>query len=262
MNAPDEKLICLKLDTARAYVNGSISVNNRFVVEEHLIECHYCSSVISAIKSNELEMLQEETQILRESLKLPKNHVKSLAISFVGVPLYQKIIALGVLLIFIFFIIAIRYQSGTNEIFRQYYSLDDLDRNAFYASPGNPNPQINEFEKTILINIRSRNYTQALLNCREGQPQYLDSGSANFWEGICYLEMNDLTNAFKKLYEVRKTRHAKLLPATWYLSLAYIKNEEWTLARLLLQELTETGDPEFVRRSERLLDEILNHKPI
>lgn len=262
MNVSDEKLICLELDTAKAYVNGTLTERSRFVVEEHLIECHYCSSVISAIKSNELDMLNEETQILRESLKLQKSPVKSLAMNFVGIPLYQKILGLGIILVFIFFVIAIRYQTGTNELFRQYYSLDDLDRNSFYSSPGNAASQVSEYEKSILINIRSRSYTQALLNAREGVPQFLDEGSASFWEGICYLEMNDLSNSVKKLYDVRKMKHAKLLPATWYLALAYIRNEEWTQARLLLQELTESGDQEFIRRSERLMEEILSHHPI
>lgn len=83
-----------------------------------------------------------------------------------------------------------------------------------------------------------------------------NDGVATYYLGLSYLEVEQLETAASYLETARINSERYYNAATWYLALIQLKLKNKSSSKLLLEELTLADDSFYVKKAEKLLNEL------
>lgn len=257
-------LKCLSILQARKYVQGEIAAEERFQLEDHLVDCHFCTALVNTIQTNELDIIKEETYLLNNSIRMDAFQQALEQQQFVPDRRMSILItAAGCALLLLLIVVFFRKEEHPKNLYKlnftPYESVEWNDlRNTDLENIAREDSRL----ATAMRLTVQKDYEGALKNWNSYLVTHESDERALFWSGLCYLESEQTKEAIRALTRVRLKESRYYEPATWYLALAHIKNEEWTLAKLLLKELWESDSHAYAQRSEELINQLTRYDRI
>lgn len=218
----DSQRSCLTKSEIKTYLDKSVSEQERFEIENHLLDCNLCQDAIDGY----IQHSQELNQAQRIQIPTP----------------YRKwlVIAASFLFLLICSIAIYKYQFANrgNSVFAQFYQKPSWDN----QTRGNESP--NDYSNAI------QSYNQGLY--QSALPSF-DSILANddednqmrLYKGIAHLEMAQYQEAEVELNTVRINSDRYFLDATWYIALINIKLGKTQEANAFLDEIIEVQNSPF-----------------
>ena len=242
---------CLSEELLQAYLKEQLDEEQRYKVENHLLDCPLCSAAVEGFAQHynfdadeqlaELQRARPQESPLRVA-RLPRR-----------LPWFNRIAA-AMLLLVIAAAAVLYWQSQHNERLYQ----------AYYESPGGE----------LLAALRSgstseqSDFTQAIALFNEERyaeslpyfDAYLAAGpedaAAQFYAGIALLETGQPAAAADHLRTVRINSEEFYEEASWYLILANVRMEETKEAKDLLGELLQYKNGYYQKQAEELLERL------
>jgi len=263
---------CLTMEEINKYLETTANEEERFSIENHLLECELCSAVIKGYSKsdpvqskndlaeineylhteislgeelttdNNVEDVTTETAPIAKEIKLETTRGKfNWAIAAIGITL------LGLALW------TYSNKASQEDLFASYF--EPYAKGLLATRSGSSE------EATALIagleKYENSEFQAALRLLEEGLAVAPENGQATFYAGLAALEGNNLQKSIHYLKTTRINHSQYYGSATWYLSMAYLKQGENELAAETLKGLSEKDAPYFVK-SLQLLQEIQN----
>ncbi len=120
-------------------------------------------------------------------------------------------------------------------------------------------PQIENEWNVIALKYRSGNYSATLLALNQLYAHQLpDVYIDRFYMGICYIALNEPSNALEHLNAALvQSRNDGFVPyIKWYISLAYLQNGNNDVAKTMLSDLAQLSDFAHFKKDKQLLSEL------
>lgn len=210
----DSQRSCLSKPEVKAYLNKTLSQQERFEVENHLLDCNMCQDAIDGYI--------QHPQELQQNAFTPSPFKKWLSIAA-----SVLLLALGGFAIYQY-----QFANHSNSVFAQ-----------FYQKPAWDNQTRGSTTNTAYANA-VQNYNQGLYQA--AMPTFdsilfkaEEDNQIRLYKGIAHLEMNQYEVADKELGTVRINSDLYFEEASWYLALLHIKLDKPQEAHAYLDEIIE-----------------------
>ena len=236
------KTNCLSFDKLRAYSENSLSAEEHWRIENHLVDCDFCHRVVEGIRYTE-----GKQQLADVAAKV--SHAIDEQFSNSGNKAWLKYATAAVLLIglagSIFYMVI---QPPTPEqLFAEYFepfpNLVPLPRKEGSGQPLQQAMQAYELER----------YDRAVEILRSIVATEPASMAAHFYLGVTLLKIDDSQRAIAHLLQVvEESTNSYVDYARWYLALGYLKQKDLSHTKSVLEKFAPKDSAYFQRRKELL----------
>ncbi len=209
-----------------AYTSKSINADERFDIENHLLDCDMCSTA--------LEGFIQHPQEINESNKPTKKQ-----------NWFYLAAATLLLLISAFSFWGYKSTNRPNAIFADYYQRPSWNVQTRGAT------EDNQYANAIRL-YNQQHFDAALAQFNELIKVRPEDNRLRLYKGIAHLETEEYTLAEEELQTVRINSEIFFEEATWYLALLKIKKNQTVEAKSYLDELTKIKDGFFFKRAEEI----------
>lgn len=205
---------CLTKAEIKAYLDKTLSEQERFEVENHLLDCNMCEDAIDGY----IQYPQELQQASYTSSSMKKWFSIAASIFF---------LALGGFAIFQY-----KFANRSDSVFAQFYQKPNWDN------------QTRGDEASSAYSEAIQNYNQGLYQAAVPSFDSLlknheEDNQIRLYKGIAHLEMHQYEEAEKELGTVRINSDLYFEEACWYLALLHIKMKKTQEANAYLDEIIE-----------------------
>lgn len=217
---------CLTKQEVRAYLNKSLNVDQRFEIENHLLDCDLCSSAIQGYVQNPNEIDEVPTSTKKQNWF----YLAAAAI----------ITLLGVAAFF-------NYQSTNRPVstFANYYQRPIWDVQTRGEN------EDSQYTNAISL-YNQKHYEAALPIFDKLLEEYPEDNQLRTFKGISHLESNEFSSAIVEFQTVRINSDIYFEEATWYLALLNIKTNNTEEAKVYLEELSNLENGFFYQKAMEL----------
>ena len=210
----DSQRSCLSKSEVKAYLNKTLSEQERFGVENHLLDCNMCQDAIDGYIQYPHE-LQQNTFTSSPLKKWLSIAASVLLLALGGIAIYQY-----------------QFANHSDSVFAQFYQKPNWD-NQTRGSATNT-----EYANAV------QNYNQGLYQAAVPTFDSIlskaeEDNQMRLYKGIAHLEMNQYEEADKELSTVRINSDLYFEEASWYLALLHIKRNKIKEAYTFLDEIIE-----------------------
>ena len=251
MNKIFKKRTCLSRDEIELYLEGKLNNNERFDIENHLLDCPLCSDAVDGFFSAKelihtlpaewLEIKSDENKLTNVIGKTNQINLFRLAAVFTGIVVFAG-------LAYQYFAI-----SNSEKLFAGAYKL---------LPPGDSNTRsieidslaIGETDQAMIL-YGQQDYAGAMVLFEQRLKQYPKDNESHLYSGICCLELNDIQKAKEHFVKARINSEKFYASATWYLALCYIRLGQFDQAKQLLNELTNEQN-DYMQKAKELLTQL------
>jgi len=265
---------CLTMGEINSYLEDVVTEDQRFSIENHLLECDLCNAVINGYsKSKPAEskkVLAEINDILKIEFEKPARESTAVAAAEPQVENIERsqepakeikldsnrgrlnwaIAAIGITLLGLS-LWTYSKRTSQQDLFASYF---EPYAKGLIATRSESNETQTVFTQGFESYEKSE-FVEAVKLLEKGLALEPENGQANFYLGLAALEGNEIAKAILHLKRTRINHSEFYGSATWYLAMAYLKQGEQELAGETLKGLSEKDAPYFVK-SLSLLREI------
>lgn len=264
---------CLNMAQIHAYLKEDLTEEERFEVENHLLDCPLCADAVEGFANMhnvddvlpELDFLKESnlsTTVEKETT--PTVPAKKAAISSEAkvreLPAYRKWglrVAAGFALLAV---LSVSFMTWQHYDTQQFLATSFTDKDTpidFIRSGGNARSSAKQQLNAAIVEYQKELYPQSyqsFLNILETQPELT---AANFYAGLAAAKMENWQEAETRLKRVRINDPDYYDYATWQLAGIYLQQNKAEDAKSLLSELARNPKSEYHQRAVEVLRRIL-----
>lgn len=220
---------CLTLDQLMAYAEDHVTAQDRFEIENHLVDCKLCSDALEGFTLSEHKKnIHRDVKALNKKIHGSVSSCTTLQHNW---RLYYSLAAMLVLAftsILYFQNKQPSHESLFTEYFKPYPNTIPLVRGEESAG----------LLESAMVEYESEKYKESLIILQNLLYREPENDNACFYAGISYLCLNDPQSAMGLLQKVVNNKRSDLADqATWYLALAYIKQGNIQAAKISLNDL-------------------------
>lgn len=240
-----------------SYLQGKLTKEEQFSVENHLLDCPLCSAAVEgfgaqanidqAIKASE-ELNYKGRTIERKSTLRPLRAIASIA-------------AVAVLSLGLGWLVFNLNESNPDELFASYYDVYAND--VTVTLRGEEGEITNVALQTAMSAYDQQDYQKSALLLEEMIAANPEDVIATYYAGLSYLELGQLKKAADYLAKAanylemtRLNNSVYYTSATWYLALTNIKQGKINEAKQILKDLRNSNDSFYVKKAKALLKEL------
>ena len=248
---------CLNAQQIQHYLSETADNEERYEVENHLLDCPLCSEAIEGFANHynfeedtALEELKNrfgnqtnEEAIVRE---LPRRS-RLISLNRVAAAAMMLIIPIAGLLYW--------NASSGERLYQSYYDGFELEGGQLRGSNDAVKLDAN-YSKAIDF-YNAKEYANSLTYFEAYLGENREDAKATFLAGIAYLEEGNYPNAIDYLSTARFNDEQYYEEASWFLALAYVKNDNKIDARIVLDELLKIENGFYSKKAAALKTEIV-----
>ncbi len=212
---------CLSQSEISAYLEKSLSKQERFEVENHMLGCALCQDAMEGYILYPKE-LDHKALNKNDSIKTWLSIAAMLCMIIVG----------G------FAVYKYKFANNSENVFAQYYQKPSWDN----QTRGN---NISSSYKEAIQNYNLGFYQAAVLSFDSLLIQKEDDNQLRLYKGIAHLEMDEFEKAEEELSTVRINSDIFFEEASWYLALVHIKTDNIVEAEVFLNEIIKLENSFF-----------------
>lgn len=229
----ESKRSCLTKSEIRAYLNKSTSEQDRFEIENHLLDCNMCQDAIDGYIQHPQELANDSN--ISVSLK-----------KWLSIAASLFLLALGGFAIYQY-----KYANHSNSVFAQFYQKPSWDN----QTRGDDS---NTEYSTAIENYNQGLYQAAVPTFDSLLSSEEDDNQMRLYKGIAHLEMKQYQQAETELNTVRINSDRYFEEASWYLALVSIKLDQKQEAIAHLDEIIELKNGFFYDQALEMKNKLQN----
>ena len=208
---------CLSEEELTGYIKGSLSVEERFRVENHLLDCPLCADAVEGFQlASGTTSLPELSELQKKWSGAGKSQVAMPRI----VSMVTRMAAVAVIILAAYW--GFFRQQSTGQLFESYYTSYQLDIPVNMRSVDAPTAMMPTLVKA-LQEYDSGHYESSLKGFQSALAEDPGNEIARFYHSLTQLELGDFEGAIEGLKTVAEGSGIYKDKASWYLSLAYLK---------------------------------------
>lgn len=245
---------CLQPQEITAYLKQSLSEEQRFAIENHLLDCPLCDAAVEGYAQADSELAQQHLEQIQAALpslkKAPPIAPAPSEAKLRSLPRWRNWAAAAAavaLLITARMVYSNQGPASSADLFAQVYSP--------YESPFAGTRSGGEEGLPFtdgMIAYQDGNYELALQNFNTVLTNSPTESIAHLHAGMASLQLNKTTAAIKHLSTVRLNTPVLYGPASWYLALAHLKAEDLTNCKKVLQQILPEEKEHYSKAQELL----------
>ncbi len=223
---------CLTKGEIQRYVNKTSTKEERFEIDNHLLDCDLCDAALEGYTQHSDEIYTSSSNSKASKFK-------------------WFYLAAATLLLLITAIAFIGYKNANQpaETFAEFYQKPQWD---IQSRGENESDQYTQAIQTY----NQGNYAAALNAFVELIKIHPEDNRLRLYKGIAELEDGNLSQAEDELQTVRINSDIYFQEASWYLALLKVKTEEKTEAIQLVDELLNIKDDFYHQKAAQLKNEL------
>jgi tetratricopeptide (TPR) repeat protein len=230
---------CLSKQSVSNYVNGRLSPEKRFEVENHLLDCALCRAAVEGYALTREEA--PNISVGPTPRKSPRRRKALLLLCVIGAAAAALWYAQS-------------QRAQQPEIL--YTRFFAPAANTFLVQGRNAATEPAHAERGIAMDYYDEGrYAAALPHFSRYLEQHSQDGEALLYFGITQLSLRQLPEAAKSLSEAAELVPERNAEATWYLALAQLRNGDTETAKKILRPLLETQGA-YRQKAEDLLRDL------
>lgn len=223
------KTPCLTYKQLKAYHQNQSNGNERFKIENHLIDCQLCSDALEGLALSESDSISR-----RDLSSLRETWHSRFGFNDIRHTTWKPYLAMAAIVLLAFVtVLSLLKPNSTEEIlflkyFRPYPNTIPLIRG--------DEPQ--SIMENAMIEYEAENYQNASSILSDILTNNPDHSAANFYMGLIHLIHNRTAVAvphFKKV--ITDGSNDYIEPAAWYLGLAYLRNDDIKRAKEIIRNI-------------------------
>ena len=245
---------CLSVDEINRYLEEKLTEEERFDVENHLLDCELCSAAVEGYSQAGIKAPKVDTNELRNKITTAVQKSPASTSATKVVPQRRNFnwaVAAG--LIFLLGIASyIFFQSQSEQsLFASYYQPYDK---AFLATRSN-NEQGNKSLTDGLNAYQNKEFDKSLTLLEQAREADPENGVIALYAGMAAMEATEYQRAANLLSEARINHLPSYATATWYLALNYLAQKDYPSCRNMLKQLGPNDSP-YYRDAQKLLSRL------
>lgn len=248
---------CLKRDELQGYLDNSLSADQRFDIENHLLDCPLCEAALAGFANADPQLSEEHlTQIEAAipSISTTQSPKKESTTAARVKPLRRRNWLAAAAAIGLLVLSAALYQQyapkSPEQIYAQVFQI--------YESPytGSRNNDLNNAPFDAGLEAYQQNdFNRAIPLLETATAQNDPSFIAHLHAGLSYMQIGDFLKAENYLTTTRINSADFYGPATWYLALIKLQENKLTATRELLLQI-KANELEYYTKAQNLLKEL------
>ncbi|MCB0557439.1 MAG: zf-HC2 domain-containing protein [Lewinellaceae bacterium] len=251
MNSIFEKRSCLTQREVMQYLNDELSDEQRYDVENHLLDCELCSAAVEGYAHNQdFGSAEEDIQEVEAKVAAAAKGPSRRRLAWINR-------AAAVLLILIASYAAFRYWSASQpeRLFAAYFEPAPNNYITYRSSGAEPNPMPEELKQALgyyntgFFDLSLPHFTNYL----EGKP---DDDKALLLAANACLHAGQAERAEQYLLQIEAGEEALRSEVSWYLALAYLQQGQLPRARQYLENVQATPASAFQKKAGEILEKI------
>ncbi len=250
MERNDSKCECLSLTEIKAYLNNTISEQEKALFSSHFSTCELCSEVKESFSTVNQLGIEEDIADLKGEVfdTVNRRNLKSRRLFFSKIAASLLFPIAGIAALFY-------WNSAANDrLFQANFQTYTIPETATRA------PNLTAYEHISLLEdlnvavnyYAAKKYKESLPLFEAYRKKYPENTYAIFLHALANLEENNIDTAIPFLEEVRTNDTNLYEDATWYLALAYTKKKLNVKAIQLLSELINNNSKFYKTKAEIL----------
>ncbi len=239
---------CLTQREVWQYLNGELDDEQRYEVENHLLDCELCSAAIeSYAQSRDAVFFEEDIQSIRSEVRASARSPSPRRLLWLN-----RAAAVALILLTVY--AAIRYW-GESQPERAFTAYFEPAPNTYitYRSADTEAPAVSEELEQALEFYDAEDFDLSLphfQNYLEGNP---DDPQALMLAANAHLQSGQATRAEQYLLRLEAEGEAFRRQASWYLALAYLRQGKKGPAREKLEQIAADSTSPFREKAEEVL---------
>ncbi len=228
---------CLSMEAIKAYLSDQLDEQQRFEVENHLLDCPLCSDAVEGFANHyNFETNTELSSLTTKEAQHTTRAATGRKASLRRISYFNRIAAAAVFLL----MMAAGWMYWNNQQPERLYQAyhEPYANEALIATRSSAErPESKQLQKALSLQ-KAGDYQASIAKLRElldAQPAH-PLGSMML--GVAYLEEGQTEKAKELLMTVRINHELYYEEASWYLALAYLKDDQPSAARPILEELS------------------------
>lgn len=223
---------CLREAELEGYVKGELSGEERFRVENHLLDCPLCSDAVEGYQLAQTKVSLPELSELQKKWAGSGKSQDSRPRVIRMVLMRAAAIAVIVLAAYWGFF----RQQSSGQLFDQYYSTYQLDIPINMRSVDNASAMLPTLVEA-LQEYDSGYYESSLQASQKALSEDPDNEIALYYQSLAQLELGDVASSVEGLKKVAEGNGIYKDKASWYLGLTYLKLGETEKSKQLLSAI-------------------------
>ena len=249
MHSIFKKRGCLTEREVRQYLSDELSDEQRYDVENHLLDCELCSAAVDGLSQSQgFGPAEEDVQELRARVADSARGIPQRWITWIN-----RAAAVGLLLILGY--AGLRYWSASRPE-RLFAAHFETAANTYITYRSTDDDALNAELKRALEYYDARAFEYSLphfSNYLAANPQ---DHRATLLAACAYLQAGQPQPAERYLIQLETLGMTYQGQTLWYLALAHLRQGEMPKARAMLERVVAEAAPPFREKAEALLKEI------
>ncbi|MEM1318755.1 MAG: zf-HC2 domain-containing protein [Bacteroidota bacterium] len=242
---------CLSAETLQAYLKEELDEEQRYEVENHLLDCPLCSAAVEGFAQH--YDFEADAQLAELQAARPRAEVAPVVQLPRRRPWLNRIAA-AMLLLIVASAALLYWQSQSNErLYRAYYERPGGELLAALRSAGAS--EQGDFARAIAL-FNEERYIESLPYFEAYLSEGVEDAAAQFYAGVAHLEAGQPAAATNYLKTARINSDQFYEEASWYLILTKVRMEEREEAKALLKELLKYEEGYYQKQAEGLLEQL------
>lgn len=247
---------CLNAQQIQHYLSESTNDEQRYQIENHLLDCPLCSEALEGFANH--YNFEEDKQL--EELKNRFGNQTNTEASIRALPKQSRLITLNrvaaAAMMLIIPIAGLLYWNASSgeRLYQSYYDGFELEGGQLRG--GNDAVKLDANYSKAIDFYNAKDYANSLTYFEQYLDNNQEDAKATFLAGMAYLEEGNYPNAIDYLSTARFNDEQYYEEASWYLALAYVKNDNKTDARIILDELLKIENGFYAKKATALKTEI------
>jgi len=216
------------------YLTGNLNDRDRITFEERLKHDHVFRKEFEFQKNIEVVLADKQKNKLFDTIQnVEKQYFKKEEPARVELQHYLPYAAMVVCILGLLVIaLYITNKPTPNQLFSEYYKPYET----YTTTRSTKNQTVNTFEDGLRwYDLKQFDKAITVFNQLETKDPV---PAVSFYSAICNLELNNHQKAIQQLTQVANQKNNFNMQANWFLAMAYLKNNEPTKAKPLLEALT------------------------
>ena len=236
---------CLTDAEIKAYLAGQLSPDQRFRVENHLLDCPLCDDAVEGYRVMlEIESATVENKSGTKVVSLRPRNIISIAA------------AISILIAAAFWLNGAMQENGDQDLFAANYSTYQSDLTAVqYRSEQEENDPEEKMHPDLLAAATAYDQ-QSFEEAEKALQDFLrkegPNDLVNFHMAMAMLESDKVSESIEVLEKMRDRKSVYYEEASWYLALALIKQRERMKANQVLKDLIDLGKGRYYEKAKNL----------
>lgn len=236
---------CLTENEIRSYLANQATTEERFRIENHLLDCPFCTDAL------------EGFELLERSESIPtKNKSNAKVVSLRPRTIISVAAAVSILFAAVLWLNGALTSSSGEELYASNYSVYPSDLSAVqYRGEQEQNETEEETHPDLLaaaVAYNDQSFNKVISHLQDFLRTEGPNEVVEFHLAMAMLESDKVPESIPLLETVRNRKSVYYEEASWYLALALLKQRERTKANLVLKDLVDLGTGRYYEKAKNL----------